>query len=123
MSTNIIKINRGDSFEFSLRITKENSTIPYFLTSNDVVYFALMYPNQRFEDAIFIKGFTVSDQNVETGCITIKIVPNDTRLLTAGVYYYTVKLQRGGTIEDITDFDEPEEVRTIIERTKFIIIE
>jgi hypothetical protein len=124
MSTRIIKINRGDSFERDIVIPRRDDyTKPYFLTTNDALYFALMYPNQRFEDAIFVKGYTLEEQNPKDGIVTLKIVPNDTRTLTPGVYYYTVKLQRGGTLEDLTDFDEPDEVRTIIERTKFIINE
>lgn len=124
MSKNIIKINRGDSYLFKVRIPSiDNYNKNYFLTANDAVYFALLYPNQRFEDALLLKGYTLEDQDVETGEITIKIIPNDTRCLTSGIYYYTVKLQRGGTLETIGDFDEPDEVRTIIERTKFIINE
>jgi hypothetical protein len=124
MSTRIVKINRGDSFELPVTIPrKDDCTKPYFLTSRDALYFALMYPNQRFEDAIFVKGYTLEEQDVKTGEIIVKIVPNDTRALTPGVYYYTAKLQRGGTLEVLDDFDEPDEVRTIIERTKFIINE
>ena len=124
MSSRIIKINRGDSFEMDIKIPeKADPTKYYMLTSRDALYFALMYPNQRFEDAIFVKGYTLEEQNVKTKEITLKIVPNDTRALTPGVYYYTVKLQRGGTLEVLDDFDEPDEVRTIIERTKFIINE
>lgn len=124
MSTRIIKINRGDSYELPVVIPrKDDYTKPYFLTGRDVLYFALMYPNQRFEDALFVKGYTLEEQDVKTGKILLQIVPNDTRALTPGVYYYTVKLQRGGTLGIIDDFDEPEEVRTIIERTKFIINE
>ena len=70
-----------------------------------------------------MRGFDSQDQNIADGSIKIKITPNDTRLLKPGVYYYTVKLQRGGTPGVINDLDEPEEVRTIIERTKFIINE
>lgn len=124
MSTKIIKINRGDSFNFSFKVTdRYDSLKSYLLTSKDAVYFALMYPHQRFEDAIMIKGYTLEDQDVRTGEILVNITPNDTRSLTPGVYYYTVKLQRGGTLETINDFDEPDEVRTLIERTKFIINE
>jgi hypothetical protein len=122
MSTRIIKVNRGDSYEFDIRVPdKKDSTKNYILTANDVIYFALLYPNQPFEDAIILRGYLAADQDPETGKITIKLTPNDTRCLTTGVYYYTVKLQRGGTLENVGDFDEPEEVRTIIERTKFII--
>jgi hypothetical protein len=121
MSTRIIKINRGDSYEFTLTISEKSGT--YMLTERDAVYFAIMYPNQPFEKSHIIKGYTLEDQNQETGEILIKIVPNDTRTLAPGVYYYTVKLQRGGTLDIIDDLDEPEEVRTIVERTKFIINE
>lgn len=124
MSTKIIKINRGDSFEFSVNIPeKYTEHKSYLLTAQDAVYFALLYPHQRFEDALLIKGFTLEDQDVRTGDIQIKIIPNDTRGLSPGVYYYTVKLQRGGTLETVNDFDEPDEVKTIIERTKFILNE
>lgn len=124
MSTKIIKINRGDSFEFSVSIPeKYTRNKSYLLTAQDAVYFALLYPHQRFEDALLIKGFTLEDQDVKTGNIQIKIIPNDTRGLSPGVYYYTVKLQRGGTLETVNDLDEPDEVRTIIERTKFILNE
>lgn len=123
MSTKIIKINRGDSYKLIVPILEEFSSEKHLLASNEAVYFALLYPHQRFEDAILIKGYTLEDQDVNTGNITIKITPNDTRTLTPCVYYYTVKLQKGGTLEAINDFDEPDEVRTIIERTKFIINE
>lgn len=122
MAKNIIKLNRGDSFEFKVSIpNKENTNKNYILTNSDVVYFALLYPYQPFADAFMVKGYTIEDQNKETGEIVIKLVPNDTRCLAPGIYYYTVKLQRGGTLEVINDFDEPDEVRTIIDRTKFII--
>lgn len=122
MASNIIKMNRGDTYELSIDVfSATNPAKTYMLTSRDAVYFALIYPHQRFEDAILIKGYTVEDQDVETGKISVKIVSNDTRNLAPGVYYYTAKLQRGGTIETLSDFDEPDEVTTLIERTKFII--
>lgn len=122
MSRNIIKINRGDTFDYDIMVyDKCDYTKKHLLTVNEVVYFALLYPNQRFEDAILIQGYTHEDQNQDTGKITVKLSANATRSLAAGTYYYTVKLQSGGTLEAIDDFDNPEEVRTIIERTKFII--
>ena len=124
MSTRITKVNRGDSCELVIDVfSSVDVTTPYILTSNDAVYFALVYPHQKFEDAILIKGYTLEDQNVKNGEIIVKITPNDTRSLTPGVYYYTAKLQRGGTLENLSDLDEPEEVTTLIERTKFIINE
>jgi hypothetical protein len=124
MSTKIIKINRGDSYEFPVYITgKIKYDIPYMLEADkDVVYFAIMHPHQRFEDAIILQGYTSKEQNA-LGEVLIKIEPNDTRRLAPGVYYYTVKLQRGGTLDVINDFDSPDEVRTLIERTKFIVNE
>ena len=123
MSNNIIKINRGDSFEFSVEVPEKlDSSKHLVLTPSDAIYFALLYPHQYFEDAIFIKGYASDDQNND-GTFTIKLTPNETRALAPGIYYYTVKLQRGGTLENIGDLDEPDEVRTLIERTKFIINE
>jgi hypothetical protein len=123
MANNIIKLNRGDSYEFNIKIHEKNDFSKIYLLDEytDAVYFALMCPHQAFEKAWLFKGYTAEDQDQETGEITIKIEPNDTRRLTPGVYYYTVKLQRGGTLNVIDDLDEPDEVRTIIERTKFII--
>ena len=128
MAKNIIKLNRGDSYEFTINIpNKEDVTKNYILTGTDVVYFALLYPHQRFEDAILIKGYDHADHivknGINTGEILIKIEPRDTRCLAPGIYYYTVKLQRGGTPGIINDFDAPDEVRTLVERTKFIINE
>ncbi len=126
MAKNIIKINRGDSYEFRVCIPdSKDSTKNFILTDEDVVYFALLFPHQRFEEAILIKGYDHTDQIVEnginTGEILVKIEPKDTKRLIPGIYYYTVKLQRGGTFDG--DGEDAEEIRTIIERTKFIINE
>ena len=114
MSTKIIKVNRGDSFEFTVATPE--------LTATDGVYLAIMYPHQRVEDAVVIKGiYTVAEQDPESGEIKIKLTPYDTKYLATGVYYYTVKLQKGGSLADLGATEEPNEVLTIIERTKFII--
>lgn len=124
MSKNIIKINRGDSFEFSINIPNKIDTAQkYLLAANEAVYFAILYPHQRFEDAILIKGYTLEDQDKETGEILVKVTPKDTENLLPGIYYYTVKLRRGESLHIIDENIELEEVRTIIERTKFIINE
>lgn len=134
MSNKIIKLNRGDSYEFSVKITQKNSNNPYLLElGRDIVYFAVMLPHQSFENAcknaypMQVKGYWAEDedQDISSGNITIKIEPKDTRCLAPGIYYYTVKLLRvikGGN-RAIIDSDELEEVRTVIERTKFIINE
>jgi hypothetical protein len=130
MAKNIIKLNRGDSYEFKISVPVKNedgNIVNYILTDKDVIYFALLYPHQRFEDAIIIKGYDHTDHIIEhganTGEILIKIEPKDTMQLAPGIYYYTVKLQRGGTPGVFDTHTEPYEIRTIIERTKFIINE
>lgn len=124
MSTNIIKINRGDSFSRKIRIPEVNDYASnHLLETNEAVYFALLYPNQPFEKAILVNTYTREEQDDNTGEIAVKLTASKTRSLAPGIYYYTVKLQCGGTLNDATDLDEPDEVRTIIERTKFIVNE
>ena len=124
MSNKIVKLNRCDSWELPIIIPQKKDPLKnYILTASDVLYFVLLYPNQPFEDAIIAKGYTHSDQDIETGEIILTLTPNETRCLTPGIYYYAAKLQRGGTLEVLGDFDNADEVRTIIERTKFIINE
>lgn len=130
MAKNIIKLNRGDSYEFVVSVpNKEDFAENYILTGSDVLYFALLYPHQRFEEAILSKGYDHTDQIIDensrnTGKILIKLEPKDTTCLIPGIYYYTVKLYHGGTLnENDGSYEDATEVRTIIERTKFIINE
>jgi hypothetical protein len=128
MSTRIIKINRGDSLEFTTTIPKkENPAENYILKATDALYFGLLFPHQPFGDmcAPICRGYSGSDPEVnkETGEVTVKLTHSDTKHLIPGVYYYTTKLQIGGSLEDLGATVEPKEVRTIIERTKFIVNE
>ena len=134
MSVHIFKINRGDSFEFTTFATDKNDhTQKYKLSDKDTFYFALCYPNTDFSNAIILKGCTADsideitgqpDQNPETLDITVRLTPNETQRLEPGVYYYTTKLFTGNTPGVLWDrSDAPKEVRTIIERTKFIVNE
>jgi hypothetical protein len=127
MSNKIIKINRGDSYSFPVLITQRNGIDPYFLEpEQDMVYFAILYPNQPFEkaDPRLVSGYRADDNDQDKdGYINIEIKPNDTRWLAPGIYYYTVKLKRGGNLMELSGRDDPLEVRTIVERTKFIINE
>lgn len=113
MSTRIIKINRGDSFEFTIDAPE--------LSANDGVYFAIVYPNRSIEEAVLIKGVYTQAEQAEEGKIKVKLTPNDTRHIAVGVYYYTVKLQKGGSLADLGTSKEPDEVITLVERTKFIV--
>lgn len=124
MSTKIIKLNRGDSFDFEVVLPEKlNANKNCLLASNEAVYFALCYPHQPFEEAIVLKGYTLEDQDTKTGNINIKITPNDTKYLAPGIYYYTIKFQRGGSLDFSNSWIEPDQVKTIVDRTKFIINE
>ena len=136
MSTRIIKINRGDSFEFTTEIPDKNDPTKNYMLSaenDDAFYFAICLPHQLFENAIILKGCTATstdditgeyDQNRETGKITVKLTPAETMQLMPGIYYYTTKLYSGGTPGLVGSYcDAPTAVRTIIERTKFIVNE
>lgn len=117
----IIKMNRGDTQNLTIRIPKkDNPNENYFLTPEDVLYFALLNPHQAFEDAIILRGYTVEDLD-KYGQIKIELKPEDTKNLPVGIYYYSAKLQTGGTHAVVGDLDSPKEVRTIIPRTKLIL--
>ena len=134
MSTRIIKINHGDSFELTTTIPDRKDRFKnYILSAEDTFYFAICLPHQAFENAVILKGCTSTstdditgelDQNRETGEITIKLTPAETMQLMPGVYYYTTKLYSGGTPGLVGSYcDAPTDVRTITERTKFIVNE
>ena len=119
MSTRIIKLNRGDSFELKVPVLYDN------FCDTDALYFAILYPHQKFEDAVILKGYTVDDLEInnENKEVAVKLTHSETKQLLSGIYYYTAKLHIGGSIEDLGVSKEPKEVRTILERTKFIVNE
>ena len=121
MAKNIIKMNRGDTYEFNLTIDDEGSESgKYVLQGNDTVYFGLMEPNSAFEQSLVKKIYTEEDRDKD-GNIFITIEPEDTEHLLPGVYYYSVKLEVdheiGKTCESI------HKVITVINKTKFIILD
>ena len=121
MAKNIIKMNRGDTYEFNLTIDDEGSENgKYVLQGNDTVYFGLMEPNSAFERSLVKKTYTEEDCDKD-GNIFITIEPEDTEHLLPGVYYYSVKLEvdheNGKTCESI------HKVITVINKTKFIILD
>ena len=127
MAKNIIKLNRGDSYEFPVSIPKQfYASEEHILTGSDLVCFAVLYPHQRFEDAtIVFNGYGPSELISGTDEIRIEILPKYTVDLAPGVYYYTVKLFSGITFEEngTPKLKSAKAVRTLIERTKFIINE
>lgn len=112
----IVTMNKGDTFKFPLLINVGDMFTPirYELTENDKVYFALLEPNQPFEEALIRQVYTYEDVN-EDGDIVIKLNSKDTSDLLPGLYYYTIKLQTMPENEEI--------VNTIIPRRKFILLD
>lgn len=116
LAYNIITINRGDTYEFDLTINDDSLNGRYILQDDDVLYFGLMDPHQKFEDALLRKRYTKDDCD-EGGNLNIQIRPEDTIDLLPGVYYYSIKLHRMKNTE--TEFID--KVITIINKTKFVI--
>ena len=115
----IITVNRGDSFRLPLMLNYGTNLEPlkYQMSRESFVYFAVMEPNQPFENALIRKKFTHEDVD-EDGNIVIKFRPQDTQCVLPGKYYYQIKLQRFNS-------DDPEdyEVDTVVDKTLFYILE
>ena len=121
MSYNIITLNRGDSYPFTLYIDDPNSQDGiYRLKDDDTVYLGIMDPHQLFENALVRKRYTADDMD-EAGNISIVIKPEDTIDLYPGIYYYAVKLHKSSPANQETGDPEIDEVLTVINKTKFII--
>ncbi len=117
---NIIVINRGDSYAFNLDLNvSDNPGEIYRLEDNDILYFGLMLPHQKFEDAILKKKFTVEDYVADSDIIEMCINPEDTVDLLPGKYYYAIKLKFDH--EDETTGERVTGVETVVDKTKFII--
>jgi hypothetical protein len=130
MSNTILLMNRGDRFHFNMTVYDETrATGVYELKPDDVLYFALLNPHDRFEDAIILRGYTYDDAkiiNTAKGPIHVfKIIleREDTINLEPGVYYYTIKLQKGVKQAQFGLNEEAANLTTVIGRTKFIINE
>lgn len=106
---------RGDSLDIPLDI--RNGSVmnyeQYNLTDNDTIYFGLMEPNQKFEDAILKKVLTASDID-ENNNLIIKLKPTDTVDLLPGKYYYSIKLKQNS--------DNSYDVYTLLKETEFWIL-
>lgn len=114
-----IQLIRGDTLSLALFINQGNELVPsrYILGDNDEVYFALMEPNQLFENAILKKVFTKeTSEFTEDGDLIITLDPSDTENLLEGQYIYTIKLRT-------TNLDtNREEVRTVVTEHQFSIM-
>ena len=125
MPTNIVSMNRGDTYtlyvDAFLDVYQDEE---YTLTDNDAIYFGLMDPNQHFEDALVRKKLTAADLEDPQGPFPITLEPEDTVDLMPGRYYYMVKLKQ----DHIEHYDDPtmpdehiQSVTTIIDKSKFVI--
>jgi len=113
----IIRLYRGDTFNFVLNIDDESTLEHYYvLRKNDLVYLGVTLPHQPFEDAIIKKVLTAADCD-SSGNIIVTFEPKDTVNIMPGVYYYSVKLRK--SIDD----KRKEEVITVIPKTKFVILD
>ena len=63
----------------------------YILNPEDKLVFAIMYPDQYFEDHIFRKIFTSKDTN-NLGDVVLKLTMEDMYQFEPGIYEYVIKL-------------------------------
>lgn len=100
MASNIIVMTRGDTFRFDVTVfDEEDMTARYDFLDRDRIYFGVMRPHQKFEDAIIRKAFNGSAAKT-TGRINITIQPEDTEHLEPGVYYYAIKLMKYDGVDE-----------------------
>lgn len=114
-----IELVRGDTLSLALFINQGNELTPsrYILGDYDEVYFALMEPNQLFENAILKKVYTKETAEfTEDGDLIIVLNPGDTENLLAGQYYYTIKLKTSNPLT------QKEEVRTVVTEHQFSVM-
>jgi hypothetical protein len=110
----IINLMRGDSFTTPIHINIGSKLSPryYKLGQLDRLYFALMEPNQSFEDAVVKKVFDFTSPQDKDGNTLLTIKPKDTEKLSVGQYYYMIKLRT-------FDMFGEESIRTIVKPTLF----
>ena len=115
--TGILSLVRGDSFSIVAYINSGTELVPtrYVFKSTDKLYFAIMQPNETFENAIVKKIFTFADLDAN-GNIVISLASADTIDLTPGKYYYQIKLLT-------TDLSGAEQVITVAHKSLFFIEE
>ena len=114
----VITMNRGDhaSFMINLKTGIFPFEKPYTLKEGDILFFGLMEPNQHFENAFLKKELHYDDYDVEGGMLRVTIEPEDTIEMLPGTYYYQIKLLR-------EDIDGEVIVDTVVQKTKFIIVD
>lgn len=131
-NNNQIIMTRGDSdiIPVHLYYGKERDYLTnntYYVNKNDKVFFAIMEPNQHFEDAIVKKAYLIKDLDGRTydkqsGTLYVRLDSSDTEWLMPGDYYYQVKLLKKDPFnENQPDYEGRPD--TVIQKTKFIIVD
>lgn len=121
-STNkIITLTRGDTESITFKTNTGSGVEPkyYEMTEDDKLYFALMEPNQKFEDAILKKVIDYNTYSLSGKEYIIKFNTADTEHLLPGTYYYQIKLY----IENDPENEGNESLYTIVPKTKFFILD
>jgi hypothetical protein len=123
---NIVIHNRGDSLELKFPAYSLGAYASYTLEGLDTIYFGLMLPGQKFEDAILRKKLTIKDDLSSLDDLTFIFKPEDTLDLLPGKYFYSVKLwMKHPEIDSQTNLPTGkmiDKVITLINKTKFIIL-
>ena len=102
VANELIRLNIGDNDRYIISIKNEDNT-DYEMGENDVLSFIVKRSMRCLDDDYVIR----KDQNSKT----VHLVPEDTKDLQPGRYFYVVRLQK----EDGTR-------RTIVDNTPFILV-
>ena len=105
------RMYRGDTFIFPVEIRLGNNLdyTMYNIEDSDEIYFAVMEPNCKWEEALIRKKFYGSSLKLIP---QIVLSPDDTTYVLPGTYYYQLKLRK-----------TTGEVVTLMPRTFFRILE
>ena len=108
MSERIFMLNRGDTLRSTYKLPDD-----YEYTEGDRLYFGITLPKQPFEDALIRKTFSIDPDNIDNSYkAVIEVSAEETRLLPPATYYYSIKVKKANR-----------DVRTLVNKTKLIIIE
>lgn len=102
-------LSRGDTFKFPIIINKSPTKLKfdkYELSEDDIIYGAILEPNQSFEDAIIRKVITKESEKDSEGNLLFILKSEDTEYLLTGKYYITFKLKHNNEITTILPMKE-----------------
>jgi len=106
---NNLHISRGDTFKFPIIINQSPTKLEfdkYELSENDIIYGAVLEPNQAFENALIRKVITNASEKDEYNNPLFILNSDDTEYLLTGKYYITFKLKHNDEITTILPMKE-----------------